>query len=98
MLIRRLRWRSYLIFAAASFAFVPVVWRFYPETAGLSLEEIDGLFVGVGEDPVGVGRRVRRERAGIGRSRGDTVGGEEDEKRREGKGGEGGPMEEVKMA
>ncbi|KAH7317447.1 hexose carrier protein [Rhexocercosporidium sp. MPI-PUGE-AT-0058] len=42
--ISTIGWRYYIIYAAMNFAFVPIVWYFYIETAKLSLEEIDTLF------------------------------------------------------
>ncbi|KAK2596742.1 hypothetical protein QQS21_006197 [Conoideocrella luteorostrata] len=43
-LISRLQWKAYLIFMCLNFAFVPVVYFCYPETANLSLEEVDLLY------------------------------------------------------
>lgn len=43
--IANLGWKFYLIFAAMNAAFVPLVYFFYIETAKLSLEEIDEVFV-----------------------------------------------------
>ncbi|WLF81892.1 sugar transporter-like protein [Lodderomyces elongisporus] len=37
-------WGCYLFFAVVNFCFVPVIFFFYPETAGRSLEEIDVIF------------------------------------------------------
>ncbi|KAH9815132.1 general substrate transporter [Melampsora americana] len=37
-------WRTYIIFAAINFFIVPVVYFFFPETAGRSLEELDDIF------------------------------------------------------
>jgi len=37
-------WRFYIIFAVLNLAWLPIVWFFYVETAGLSLEEIDRVF------------------------------------------------------
>lgn len=37
-------WGAYLFFALMNFLFVPVIFFFYPETAGRSLEEIDIIF------------------------------------------------------
>ncbi|EXJ71764.1 uncharacterized protein A1O5_05574 [Cladophialophora psammophila CBS 110553] len=47
--IANLGWKFYIIFIVMTFIQLPVVWLFYPETKGLSLEEIDGLFVKNGE-------------------------------------------------
>ncbi|KAK6457749.1 general substrate transporter [Scheffersomyces xylosifermentans] len=38
------RWGTYLFFALMNYAFIPVIFFFYPETAGRSLEEIDIIF------------------------------------------------------
>lgn len=37
-------WGCYLYFAVMNFLFVPIIFFFYPETAGRSLEEIDIIF------------------------------------------------------
>lgn len=37
-------WGTYLFFAVMNFLFMPVIFFFYPETAGRSLEEIDIIF------------------------------------------------------
>jgi hypothetical protein len=42
--IQDIGWRFYIIFAVTNFLFIPVIWLFYPETAGLSLDEIDRVF------------------------------------------------------
>ncbi|OQE41902.1 hypothetical protein PENCOP_c004G07018 [Penicillium coprophilum] len=38
-------WKYFLIFACFNFAMIPIVYLFYPETAGLSLEGIDEVFI-----------------------------------------------------
>ncbi|ANB11227.1 glucose-inactivated glycerol proton symporter STL1 [Sugiyamaella lignohabitans] len=38
------RWGCYLFFALINFLFVPIIYFFYPETAGRSLEEMDIIF------------------------------------------------------
>lgn len=38
------QWGLYLFFALVNFTFIPVIFFFYPETAGRSLEEIDIIF------------------------------------------------------
>ncbi|CAG8366240.1 unnamed protein product [Penicillium salamii] len=43
-LIEDLAWKGYLIFMSLNLVFVPIVYFFYPETANLTLEEIDFLF------------------------------------------------------
>ncbi|KAF4631073.1 hypothetical protein G7Y89_g7062 [Cudoniella acicularis] len=42
-------WRYYLVFIVMAIVGVPAIWYFCPETKGLSLEEINGLF---GDDVV----------------------------------------------
>ncbi|KAL4918822.1 general substrate transporter [Aspergillus aurantiobrunneus] len=44
VMVARIRWGTYLFFAAWNGLFIPVIWFFYPETAGRSLEEIDLIF------------------------------------------------------
>lgn len=42
--IANIAWKFYIIFAVLNFAWFPVIYCFYPETAGLSLEEVDLMF------------------------------------------------------
>jgi hypothetical protein len=42
--ITNIGWRFYIIFAVLNFVWVPIIYYFYIETAGISLEEIDKLF------------------------------------------------------
>lgn len=44
--IHHLHWKFYIIFFILNAAWVPLVYLFYPETAGKSLEEIDLMFTG----------------------------------------------------
>ncbi|KAL0255056.1 hypothetical protein SLS55_009583 [Diplodia seriata] len=37
-------WKYYLVYAVLNFCFVPIIWRWYVETANLSLEQVDRLF------------------------------------------------------
>lgn len=39
-----LQWRFYFVWAAVAFSILPSVYFFYPETTGLSMEEIDSVF------------------------------------------------------
>ena len=43
-LLGNLKWKGYLIFMATNLAFIPLVYFCYPETANLTLEEVDHLF------------------------------------------------------
>ena len=42
--IQNIQWRFYIIFAVLNASFIPIIWLFYMETAGLSLDEIDRVF------------------------------------------------------
>lgn len=44
VLISSIGWGTYLLFAALNALFLPVIYFFYPETSGRSLEEIDLIF------------------------------------------------------
>ncbi|PGH10497.1 hypothetical protein AJ79_05425 [Helicocarpus griseus UAMH5409] len=44
VMVARIGWGTYLFFAAWNGIFIPIIWFFYPETAGRSLEEIDVIF------------------------------------------------------
>ncbi len=42
--IANLSWRFWIIWAVICFAFIPITYFFYPETANRSLEDIDRFF------------------------------------------------------
>lgn len=44
VMVANIHWGTYLFFAAWNAVFIPIVYFFYPETAGRSLEEIDIIF------------------------------------------------------
>lgn len=44
IMIRNIKWGTYVFFACINACFFPVIYFFYPETAGRSLEEIDLIF------------------------------------------------------
>jgi hypothetical protein len=44
VLITSIGWGTYLFFAVLNAMFLPVIYFFYPETSGRSLEEIDLIF------------------------------------------------------
>ncbi|GAB1193659.1 hypothetical protein APSETT444_002880 [Aspergillus pseudonomiae] len=62
VIINRLQWKAYLIFMCTNFAFVPLVYFCYPETAKLSLEEIDYLFTQPDKSAVKVSLELQKER------------------------------------
>lgn len=46
--IANIQWRTYIIWAVLNFVFIFIVYFFYPETKGMTLEETDRIFVGGG--------------------------------------------------
>jgi sugar porter (SP) family MFS transporter len=44
VLINKIKWGTYLLFAVLNAIFFPIIYFLYPETAGRSLEEIDLIF------------------------------------------------------
>lgn len=52
MAINNIGWRTYIIFAAFNLAFIPMIYFFYPETAGFSLEAVDLAFMDRSTSPV----------------------------------------------
>lgn len=48
--IANIGWRTYILWAVLNFVFIFIVYFFYPETKGLTLEETDKIFVG--GDPI----------------------------------------------
>lgn len=62
VIINRLQWKAYLIFMCTNFCFAPIVYFFYPETARMSLEEIDFLFTNKDKGPVRLSKELVKER------------------------------------
>jgi hypothetical protein len=62
VIINRLQWKAYLIFMCTNLAFIPLVYFCYPETANLTLEEIDYLFTNPERGAVKLSRELHRER------------------------------------
>ncbi|RAO70472.1 uncharacterized protein BHQ10_006484 [Talaromyces amestolkiae] len=59
-------WRYFIIFAALNALMIPIIYYFFPETSGRSLEEIDEIFA-LSEtilDPVRVAKRLPRRQLG----------------------------------
>jgi MFS family permease len=42
--IDNIKWKYYMLFVIFNVCFIPIIWYFYIETAGLSLEQIDRLY------------------------------------------------------
>jgi hypothetical protein len=62
-MIASIGWRTYLVFAIFNMAFIPIIYLFYPETAGRSLEEIDVVFARAFVDkksPVAVAKTMKK--------------------------------------
>ena len=64
VIINRLKWKAYLTFMCTNFAFVPLVYFCYPETANLTLEEIDYLFINPEKGAVKLSKELRKQRLG----------------------------------
>ncbi|KAF6819423.1 hexose carrier protein [Colletotrichum musicola] len=72
IIINRLEWKAYMIFFATNFAFVPIMYFFYPETSNFRLEDIDEFFSS-GRNPVKVAREMSKAMKGrVGDSGNDT--------------------------
>ncbi|RLL99967.1 hypothetical protein CFD26_107062 [Aspergillus turcosus] len=69
IIINRLQWKAYLIFMCTNFAFVPLVYFCYPETANLTLEEIDYLFTNPEKTAVKISKELSKERKKHGHAR-----------------------------
>ncbi|OQV09483.1 hypothetical protein CLAIMM_13601 [Cladophialophora immunda] len=57
--ISNIRWKTYMIFFVINLAMAVVVWLFYPETSGRTLEEIDYMYFGDCDRLVVVGKNGR---------------------------------------
>ncbi|KAJ6030190.1 uncharacterized protein N7446_000749 [Penicillium canescens] len=57
--ISNIRWKTYIIFFVLNIAFAIIVWLFYPETSGRSLEEIDALYLGDNNRRIVIDKRGR---------------------------------------
>ena len=61
-IIDKLQWKAYLIFMCTNLAFIPLVYFCYPETANLTLEEIDFLFTNPEKGAVKLSIELNKER------------------------------------
>lgn len=62
VILNRLKWKGYLIFMVLNFSFIPLVYFCYPETANLTLEEIDYIFTDDSMGAVKLSKQMRKER------------------------------------
>lgn len=67
VILGRLEWKGYLIFMCTNFSFIPLVYFCYPETANLTLEEIDFIFADDTKSSVKLSKEMRKERVKGGR-------------------------------
>jgi MFS family permease len=65
-------WKYFIVFACLNAAMIPIIYLFFPETAGLTLEDIDEVFImSTGYlDPVRVAKRLPHKSEGS-QSRGE---------------------------
>ena len=56
--LKNIGYKTYIIFAVLNIVNAIIVWSFYPETAGQTLESVDRLFVSDWEDETLVGDKV----------------------------------------
>ena len=73
IIINKLQWKAYLNFMATNFAFVPLVYFCYPETANLTLEEIDNLYIKSDKSAVKISKELQKERRLAGHQRKSIV-------------------------
>lgn len=73
ILLNRLAWKGYLIFMVTNFAFVPLVYFYYPETANLTLEEIDYIFADESKNSVKWSLEMRKQRLSQGIDRRESL-------------------------
>lgn len=48
-MIKNIAWKTYLVFMACNFVIAPVIYFCFPETNGLTLEEVDLMFMQEGD-------------------------------------------------
>lgn len=73
ILLGRLAWKGYLIFMCTNFIFVPLVYFCYPETANLTLEEIDYIFADESKSSVKWSLEMRRQKLAQGIDRNESL-------------------------
>lgn len=58
--ISNIGWKTYIIFAVFNIAFVPIIYLWFPETKGLSLELVDLAFLDDTTSPVKKAKELHR--------------------------------------
>lgn len=58
--ITNIGWRTYIIFAVFNLSYVPIVYFFFPETSGLTLEMVDLAFMDETKSPVKRAAEIRK--------------------------------------
>ncbi|KAI9874335.1 MAG: hypothetical protein M1823_007709, partial [Watsoniomyces obsoletus] len=81
VLINRIGWKTFLVWMALAFSFVPIIHFYYVETSNISLEDIDKIFLKDGES--------------YGSESSSTVGGEHSPERMAAEKGDGRHVEQV---
>lgn len=70
-------YKTYIIFAVINLSAVPIVFFFFPETTGLTLEEVDNIFDAYSEHPITAGalqnRKVKRTIENLHHEIGDNI-------------------------
>ena len=82
----QISWGTYIVFGALNALIFPIVYFFFPETSGRSLEDMDVVFAlayNEGVSPVGVSLRKDVPRAGT--REGDVILGIESSRRKRGR-------------
>lgn len=59
IMVGNIGWKSYMVFFALNFAHGIIVFLFFPETSGRSLEEMDAMYIGDSDRVVVVDKRGR---------------------------------------
>jgi hypothetical protein len=59
IMVGNIGWKSYMVFFALNFAHGIIVFLFFPETSGKSLEEMDAMYMGDSDHVIVVDKRGR---------------------------------------
>lgn len=61
VVVNRIQWKAYLIFTILNYAFIPILYFYFPETKNLTLEEMDQIFT-QNMSPVKAAKLLLREK------------------------------------